>query len=317
MANDGNTRVIALEEHYWAPGIAEHLDGRSRPWQTERLLDLGTLRLKEMDEAGIDLQVISHSPPGTQNLNPETAVELAAKANDHLHGAVLAHPSRFAGFAVLPTPDPAACADELERCVTRLGFKGALIAPLTGGVFLDDRRYWPIFERAEALDVPVYVHPGVPHPAVFDAYYKDYCDEFPSIASAGWGYTVETATQAIRLILSGVFDKYPELKIILGHMGESIPFSLTRIDEALSRRRERFPFREIFCHNIYITTSGNFSTPALLCSILEMGVDHIMFSVDWPYVENGPGMKWMETVPLGAEDKAKIYGGNAAKLLKL
>ncbi len=317
MVDVGKARVIALEEHYWAPGIAEHLDGGRLPRQTERLLDLGALRLEEMDEAGIDLQVISHSPPGTQNLNPETAVELAAKANDHLHAAVTANPGRFAGFAVVPTPDPLAAAAELERSVPKLGFKGALIAPLTGGVFLDDRRFWPIFERAQALDVPIYVHPGAPHPAVFDAYYRDYFDEFPSIATAGWGYTVETATQAIRLILSGVFNEYPDLKIILGHMGESIPFSLTRIDEALSRRRERFPFRDIFCHNFHITTSGNFSTPALLCSILEMGVDHIMFSVDWPYVENEPGMRWMQTVPLSAEDKEKIYGGNAAKLLKL
>jgi len=317
MLTDSKPRVIALEEHYWAPSIAEHLQNNRQPFITERLADLGELRLREMDEAGIDLQIISHAPPGAQNLNAETAVEVTARANDYLHSAVTAHAGRFAGFAVVPTPDPPAAADELERCVTRLGFKGALIAPLTGGVYLDDKRFWPIFERAQALDVPVYVHPGAPHPGVFDAYYKDYADEFPSIATAGWGYTVETGTQAIRLILSGVFDKYPELKIILGHMGESIPFSLTRIDEAMSRRRNRLPFREIFCHNFYITTSGNFSTAALMCSILEMGVDRIMFSIDWPYVENLPGMQWMEIVPLSAEDKAKIYGGNAARLLKL
>jgi predicted TIM-barrel fold metal-dependent hydrolase len=317
MVADAKPRVIALEEHYWSPSIGEHVQNNRDSSITERLRDLGEMRLREMDEAGIDLQVISHAPPGAQNLNPETAVEVTARANDYLHAAVAANAGRFAGFAVVPTPDPAAAADELERCVTRLGFKGALVAPLTSGVFLDDKRFWPIYERAQALDVPIYVHPGAPHPAVFDAYYKDYVDEFPSIATAGWGYTVETATQAIRLILSGVFERYPELKIILGHMGESIPFSLTRIDEAMSRRRTRLPFREIFCHNFYITTSGNFSTAALMCSILEMGVDRIMFSVDWPYVENLPGMKWMEIVPLSAEDKTKIYGGNAARLLKL
>jgi 2,3-dihydroxybenzoate decarboxylase len=271
-----------------------------------------------MDEAGIDLQVLSHGAPATQRFDAETGKRLARLANDRLHETVNAHPTRYAGFAALPTADPKASADELERAVTKLGFKGAMVHGLTNGVFFDDKRFWPIFERAEKLDVPLYLHPGLPHPAVVEAYYKDYLKDFPAILTAAWGFTVETATQGIRLILSGAFDAYPNLKIILGHMGESLPFSLWRIDQGLSRA-SKMPrtFRDYFCTHFWITTSGNFSTPALLCSMLEMGVDRVLFSVDYPYVMNAPGTKWMDGVPLSAEDKEKILSGNAKRLLRL
>jgi predicted TIM-barrel fold metal-dependent hydrolase len=225
---------------------------------------------------------------------------------------------RFEGFAVLPTADPKAAADELERAVVRLGFKGAMIHGLSNGQWLDDRRFWPIFERAQALDVPVYMHPAIPHPAVTEVYYKDYLKEFPGLLTAAWGFTVETATQAIRMVLSGMFEAYPRLKIILGHLGEGLPFSLWRIDMALGRQGNRSTaFRDCFREHFWITTSGNFSTPALLCSVMEMGVDRILFSVDYPFVLNPPGAQWMREIPLGAEDRAKIYGGNARRLLKL
>ena len=311
--------VIALEEHYWDADIiaSSGMGGRAAAIQ-DRLLDLGELRLKEMDEAGIDIQVISHAPPGSQALNPEAAVELSAQANDRLREVVAARPDRFSAFAVLPVIDPPAAADELERAVTRLGFKGAMIHGLLQGRFLDGKEFWPVYERAAALDVPIYVHPAAPHPAVVDAYYGDYIKDFPSIATSGWGYTVETATQAIRLVLSGVCDAYPGIKFILGHMGESIPFSLWRIDEGFSRGGNRsIAFRNVFSEHFWITTSGNFSTPALLCSMLELGVDRILFSVDWPFVENGPGTKWLKEAPISAEDKAKIFSGNARRLLKI
>jgi predicted TIM-barrel fold metal-dependent hydrolase len=313
------SQVVALEEHYYDPEVAATFaGGNQRSSVRERLDDLGILRLKEMDAAGVDIQVISHAPPGTQQMNPETAVELAARANDRLRAAVDARPDRFAGFATLPTPDPQGAADELERAVTRHGFKGALVHNSTNGVFFDDRRFWPIFERAQALDVPLYLHPCAPHPAVVDAYYRDYVQDFPGITTAAWGYTVETATVAIRLVLSGVFEAYPDLKIIIGHMGESIPFSLWRIDSALSRPgNKQISFREVFCDHFYITTSGHFSTPALLCSMLEIGVDRILFSIDYPFVENPPGTAWMAGVPLCAEDREKILNGNARRLLKM
>src|SRR5207302_10838119 len=156
---------------------------------------------------------------------------------------------------------------------------------LTNGLFLDDKQFWPIFERAHALDVPLYMHPSIPHPAVIEAYYKDYVAQYPSLLRAAWGFTVETATQGIRLVLSGVFDAYPNLKIILGHLGEGLPFTLWRIDESLSRPGNKpIKFRETFSSHVWITTSGFFSTPALLCSMMELGVDRILFSIDYPFV---------------------------------
>ncbi len=323
----GKHQVIALEEHYWDPEVAEFFTGNEgrAPATRARLDDVGALRLKDMDEAGIDLTVLSHGAPSIQRLNPEAAVGIAQRANDRLREAVAAHPDRFAAFACLPTPDPKAAADELERAVDKLGFVGAMVHGLTyvpggpeGGLFLDDKRFWPIFERAAALDVPIYLHPAQPHPAVIEAYYKDYVQRFPGITSASWGFTVETATMGLRMVLSGVFDAYPGLKIILGHMGEGLPFLLWRIDYTLRRAgNERIDFRELFTEHFWITTSGNFSTPALICSMLELGSDRIMYSVDYPFVDNAPGTEWMRDVQISAEDKGKILSGNARRLLKL
>src|SRR5688500_11006611 len=318
--------VVALEEHYWDTEVQTHFKERGpemrNPDMLKRLNDLGELRLKEMDEAGIDFQVLSHGAPALQRIEADTAVALGRRANDRLHQAILNHPGRFEGFAVLPTADPKAAADELERAVTKLGFKGAMVHGLTaiGGanLFLDDKRFWPIFERAQALDVPLYMHPAVPHKAVIEAYYKDYLEQFPGLMTAAWGFGVETATQGIRLVLSGLFEAYPRLKIILGHLGEGLPFYLWRIDMALARQGNRStPFRDTFREHFWITTSGNFSTPSLLCCVMEMGADRILFSVDYPFVPNPPGVKWMETVPLGPEDRAKILHGNATRLLRL
>ena len=174
--------------------------------------------------------------------------------------------------------------------MTQLGFKGALINGTTNGVFFDDKRFWPICERAAALDVPLYLHPTMPHPAVIETYYKDYVQDWPMIMRAAWGFTVETATQGVRMVLSGVFDAYPKLKIILGHLGEGLPFLLWRIDMGFKREGPgRRAFRDIFCEHFYITTSGFFSDPALLCCVQELGVDRIMFSVDYPFVAQQAG----------------------------
>jgi predicted TIM-barrel fold metal-dependent hydrolase len=313
--------IIALEEHYSDPEVKRHftgIDATNAPRIVERLDDVGALRLKEMDEAGIDLQVLSHSAPSLQKMDAETAVGLARPANDRLYETVRAHPDRFAAFAALPTADPKPAADELERTVTKLDFKGAMVHGLTNGLFLDDKRFWPIFERAHALDVPLYMHPSIPHPAVIDAYYKDYVQQYPSLLRAAWGFTVETATQGIRLVLSGVFDAYPGLKIILGHLGEGLPFYLWRISMGLARDgKGSKSFRDTFCEHFSVTTSGFFSDPALLCCMMEMGIDRILFSVDYPFVDNPPGTKWTETLPLCADDREKLLSGNAKRLLKL
>lgn len=322
MATKTNKRVIAIEEHYFDPELAATFKGGNPPYIQDRLLDVGEARIKGMDEAGIDVQVLSHGAPSTQRLDPETAVRMATLVNDNLQETILGNPDRYQGFAALPTPDPKAAADELERCVTKYGFKGAMVHGLTNGEFLDEKKFWPIFERAEALDVPLYMHPAIPHPDVTKAYYGTYLEQYPALLTAGWGFTVETATQGIRIVLSGVLDKYPNLKIILGHLGESLPFSLWRIDQALSRPENKSTssssFRDAFSEHFWITTSGNFSNPALLCCVMEMGIDRILFSIDYPFVENTPGVEWVENdVPLCKEDRIKILSGNAEKLLKM
>jgi 2,3-dihydroxybenzoate decarboxylase len=235
-----------------------------------------------------------------------------------LAAAVASRPDRFAAFAALPTALPEAAADELQRCVER-GFKGAMLHGLSNGEFLDLKKFWPIFARAEALDVPIYLHPSHPHPAVAEAYYKDYANDFPMIARPAWGYTVEAGTQAVRLIVSGVFERHPGLKIILGHLGESLPFQLWRIDQALSRPGQKsISFRSIFSQNFWVTTSGFFSTPALDCCIAELGVERILFAVDWPFVsDSAPAVSWLKSTRLSASDQAKILGENSRRLLKL
>jgi 2,3-dihydroxybenzoate decarboxylase len=313
--------VIAIEEHYWDEELAGTYVGTEsgRPGeQHKRLHDFTGIRIKEMDEAGIDIQVLSHGAPSTQKLPAETAAALARRVNDRLHAAIAGHPTRFAAFAALPTAVPDAAADELERTVTELGFKGAMLHGLANGTFLDDKKFWPIYARAEQLDVPIYLHPSMPQADVMRVYYADYVKDFPMVARPAWGYTVETATLAIRLILSGVFERHPKLKVVLGHLGETLPFLVWRIDQALARPGQKsMSFRDIFCGNYYITTSGNFSNPALLCCVMEMSVDHILFAVDWPFVMNPPAMEWMKTVPLSDTDKAKILSGNAKRLLRL
>lgn len=322
MPTSSGIEIIALEEHYWDKVVTDTFVGRNasrRGALLDRLYDVGELRLKEMDDAGIDIQVLSHGAPSAQRLDAETGPGIARQANDNLHATVAASPDRFAAFAALATAHPESAADELERCVKDLGFKGAMIHGLTNGAFCDAREYWPIYARAEALGVPIYLHPGYPHPDVVEVYYKDYLDDFPALATAGWGYTVETATQAIRMVLSGVFDAHPGLQMVLGHMGETLPFLLWRVNQALSRveNTQTRSFREIFEAHFHVTTSGNFSNPALLCTVQEMGIDRVMFSVDYPFVENQPGADWAEQLSFSREDREKILNGNARRLLGL
>jgi 2,3-dihydroxybenzoate decarboxylase len=305
--------VIAIEEHFATPALVGGGDKNSK--LAEKLNDLGALRLREMDEAGIDLSVISENAPAAQSFAPDVAVVMAQRSNDHLAAAIKAHPGRFAGFAALPTPDPKAAADELERAVTKLQFKGAMIMGLTSGRhFIDEKQFWPIFERAQALDVPIYLHPGTPHKGVDEAYFKDY----PALNRAALGFTLETMTQGTRLIVSGVLDRYPKLKIILGHLGEAIPFLLWRIDNGIARQMQMpKSFTDYFREHFYVTTSGAFSNSALACSIAELGAERVIFSVDWPYQSNVAARKFMDAAPVSEQDRKAVFGGNAKKLLRL
>jgi len=317
-------RVIAIEEHFLTAGVAaataSHRPGGGQGDTLAKLGDLGGRRLADMDAAGIDVQVLSVTAPATQELDAAQAVPLARDANDRLAAAVAAHPGRFAGFATLPTADPAAAAAELDRAVTSHGFKGAMICGHTRGRFLDDHAYLPVLERAAALGVPVYLHPTFPTPQVVEAYYGGFAAPVSgALATAGWGWHAETGLHALRMVLGGVFDRFPGLQVIIGHMGENIPFSLARTDERLSPVATHLKRRvaEYFQQNFHITTSGYFTDPPLLCALMVLGADRIMFSVDYPFSDNAAGRAFLDRAPISAADREKIAHGNAERLLRL
>jgi predicted TIM-barrel fold metal-dependent hydrolase len=284
----------------------------------QKLLDTGEGRIREMAESGIDMQVLTLVSPGVQMLDASTAVSTMKRTDDYLAEIVHAHPDRFAGLATLAPQSPKASAKELERAVNKLGLRGACINSQTNGEYLDDPKFWPIFEVAEKLDVPVYIHARIPSKQMVKAYMG-----YPGLAIAFWGYGAETSLSAVRLICSGVFEKYPRLKIILGHLGEALPFWLWRLDRRWSagaggsdKGFARKP-SEYFRDNFYITTSGNFWFPPLQESMLAIGADKILFAVDYPFESSEDGARFMDTVPISYGDKEKICHLNAEKLLKL
>jgi predicted TIM-barrel fold metal-dependent hydrolase len=283
----------------------------------KKLLDTGKARLKDMDEADIAIQVLSLVSPGVQMLDTATAVASMKRTNDYLADVIKKQPDRYVGLATMAPHDPKKCAAELERAITKLGFRGACINSQTKGEYLDDKKFWPIFEVAENLDVPIYIHARIPSPQMVKAYMG-----YPGLALAFWGYGAETSLHAVRLICSGVFEKYPKLKIVLGHMGEALPFWLWRLDRRWkhgaggSDKYDRIP-SEYFRDNFYITTSGNFWFPALQEAMLAIGADKIMFAVDYPFESNKEGAEFMDSVTISHADKEKICFRNAEKLLKL
>jgi predicted TIM-barrel fold metal-dependent hydrolase len=320
-----NMRIIALEEHFIMPSDplppGAHR-GNDRQLRTGidsgmELLDLGDRRIAAMDSAGIDVQVLSLNQPGCQALDAAAAVPKARDANDYLFQKIAAHPTRFAGLAALPTADPRAAAAELERAVTQLGFKGAMINGHTEGSFLDDPRYGDIFECAHTLGVPIYLHPRNPHPDVMKTYFKGY----EELAFAAWGFALDTCSHFLRLVFAGVFDRYPKLTIILGHMGEGLPFWLHRADDhtqvAAKRRGLKKTLAEYLTENLMITCSGNFSVPAMVCSVEALGPDNIMFAVDWPYESNQAAVDFLSHLPLSNEVVTKIAHRNATRILGL
>lgn len=313
-------RLIALEEHFLYDGLLETYDATDRallaPSRVPGLDEVGDQRIAEMDRAGIDVQVLSHTKPGAQEIEDAAqAAALASAANDYLAEAVARHPTRFAGFATLSTGAPQAAAAELERTVQKLGFKGAMINGHTRGAYLDQQRFWPIFEAAEALDVPIYLHPSNPHPLVYEAYYKD----FPTLGFAPWGYAVETGTHVLRLILSGVFDRFPRLRMVIGHMGELLPFALWRADGRLTPKYPQLKksVRNTFLDHFSLTTAGVFSTPELMCTASVVGWDNLLFSVDYPFESNLDAVRWFSNLPIAESDRAKVAHRNAERVLKL
>lgn len=317
-------RKIALEEHFTTPALSGYAHGPGSSMDREtfgrfatRLLDFGGQRLEAMDQAGIDLAVLSATTPGIQaERDARIAVSRAREANDVLAREIQKHPTRYAGFAHLPLQDANAAAEELARCVEELGFKGAMINGHTNGHYLDEDIYRPFWERVQELGLPVYLHPcdsfDLPH------MYKDH----PELLGATWSWTVETATHALRLVFGGTFDRFPQVTLVLGHMGETLPYLLWRLDSRsriraeASKGRGRLP-SEVVRKNIVVTTTGVCSHPALLCALSALGEDSVMFSVDYPYEDCGTAAEFIETAPISEAVRGKVCHGTAERLLRL
>lgn len=296
------------------------------PPQIAQLCDLGEGRLEEMDKCAIDVQVLSLVSPGVQVFEASTATRLSNEYNNRLAAAAKDHPKRFVGLACLAPQDPKQAADELERAVKGLGFKGAVINSHTKGEYLDDKKYWVIFEKAEKLNVPIYLHPRGPSPDMMKPFIG-----YPMLDSAMWGFGAEAGLHSLRLILSGLFDEFPRLKIILGHLGETIPFVLARIDNRWSAlpffAKSSFPFfsktpkklpGQYFRDNFLVTTSGMNEDPAtLIATISILGADNILFATDYPMEDAGRAVSFIDNVPINDQDKEKICHLNAEKVFSL
>lgn len=325
-------RIVTLEEHVSFPEMTKllpaHIQENAKPagpaaQMMSKLSDITGERLSSMDETGITMQVLSVENTDVNLLDGTTAGTFAAQYNDMLAERIKEHANRFAAFAHLPMTAPAAAADELERTVSNYGFCGAMVRGVINGDFLDHPKFAPVFERAERLGVPIYVHPGIPPKAVIDAYYSNIGGaggQSDALACWGWGWHSETAIQVLRLLSAGTFDKYPELKVIVGHMGEMLPIMWERSNRALmpgSGGQNKRTLKETFKQQLYITTSGFFTQPPLQVAIDTFGVDNIMFSVDYPFSNNQMGIDFLRQINLSDEDIAKIAHGNADQLLGL
>ncbi len=316
-------KKITVEEHLLAPGlqfpsaISTLLNPSFAAQMATRMADIEQYRLPEMDQYGIDMQVLS-LPPGLQmEKDASTAVKMAQQANDSFAEIVRKYPTRFAGLAGLPLQNPQAAADELERSVKQLGLKGAMVNGHTHGEFIDEQKFWVVWERAEALQVPIYLHPGSTPPAQVNRIYEGY----PELLGPTWNWGVEMGTYALRLIFSGIFDTFPKATLILGHMGEMLPFILWRLDSRAkispgTRTIKKLPSQYIK-ENIVITTSGQFAPEPLLCSLITLGADQILFAVDYPFESTEEGVHFIEAAPISDADKEKICHLNAERLLRL
>ncbi|MDB5087530.1 MAG: amidohydrolase [Mucilaginibacter sp.] len=315
-------RTITIEEHF-ATSLFLTGPGSSisqYPEISEKLLDLGERRIAEMDSAGIDMQVLSITPPGVEQSPVAEAITLSKEINDKLALAIAAFPDRFSGFAAIPTADPKAAVAELERAVGSLGFRGAIINGHVNGRYLDDEYFWPIFESAQSLDVPIYLHPTKPPKAISDIYYSGFSpvvDEF--FASAGFGWHIETGVHVMRLILGGVFDRFPDLQIIIGHLGESLPFMQQRMNRMFTTERTglKRPISAYLKENIHYTIGGfNYEAP-FRNLFLEVGAERILFSADYPWATMANAKDFLEALPVNDSERQMIAYQNAEALLKI
>ena len=322
---DGKLFLIALEEHFATPELRSRQTGRDERLfagggRRPELLDLGAGRIADMDEAGIGIQVLSAVTPGAQTLPGGEGAAFTRKLNDRIAQEVAAYPDRFRAFATLPLSKPRAAADELERTVREHGFVGCMSYGPIDGRFLDHADFAPVLARAEALGVPIYIHPNWPSPRAMAVYYDGLGDPLVGkiLGGPGYGWHQEVALQCLRLIVSGTFDRHPKLQIVVGHMGEGLPFWYWRVGEDLDRiARDRLqkPVQRYFHDNLWITTSAFFRDELLGLAFATFGEDRIMFSVDYPMASARAGAKWIRAVDLPRATKEKIAHGNARRLL--
>jgi 2,3-dihydroxybenzoate decarboxylase len=318
---------IAIEEHFAIDDTLRESTEYALPGQLNaferRMLDLDDERLREMDAHGIAFAILSLNAPGVQSVfDRRKAVDVARRGNDTLAAAVARHPDRYAGFAAVAMQDPDAAIAELTRAVQELGFKGVMLNGFSQVgdadtiLYYDDPRYRGFWAAVEALGVPFYLHPRDPLPDRVTFY-----DGHPWLRGASWAFGVETATHALRLMASGIFDAHPKLTGILGHLGEMLPYCIWRFDHRVTRRPRgipaRRPFTEYLRGNFFVTTSGNFHTNTLRAAIAELGVDRVLFSVDYPFEECADAASWFDTCDIGAEARQKVGRTNAAQLFGL
>jgi predicted TIM-barrel fold metal-dependent hydrolase len=304
-------KKIAVEEH-WTPFNVIEAAGMKAGPNAERQADLGDIRLGEMDAGGITMQVIANS--SYQALTDTAkAIDLAKRNNDYLAEAIAKHPDRFAGLAALPTQDPKAAADELERAVKQLKLKGAMIEGQDHAhwEYLDSQKFWGLWERADALEVPIYLHPYEPSPDSLKV-----LEGHPELQSLMWAGAFYTASHALRLIGSGVFDAFPKATVILGHLGELLPYWFGRLGSGIWKGTKKPPYAYIK-ENMYVTTSGNYEPEALVCAIGAMGIERVLFAIDYPWGKGERAIQLVENTPMSDADREKIYHLNAERLFRL
>ena len=312
---------IAIEEHFVTPELEDLVLNPGWPDDAfRRTLDAledvdGHLEI--MDRHGIEISVLSLASDGIQGIDDASgAVRRAAQANDALASRVALHPERFAGFAAVAMQDPAAASREAERAVGELGFKGVLVNGYSNGCpYYDDERYWGFWETLEGLGVPLYLHPRNPLESQREIYRGR-----PELLGPTWAFGVETATHALRLIVSGLFDRFPRLTVILGHLGEGLPFQTHRLEQRLKRRADvslkRLP-TVVLRENFYVTISANYHTPSLMGVLSELGPDRVAFGADHPFDDVADGAEWLDSVAIDEADRTKIGRRNAQALLAL
>jgi len=320
---------IALEEHFITQSLEPYLQLESYLFPgmpaasadagkelLAHLSDFGEKRLSAMDAAGVDVAVLSVTGPGVQaERDPAKASELARGVNDELAKEIAMQPERYRGFAHLAMQDAKGAADELERCVKELGFVGAMVNGHTNGVYLDDARYDVFWERMQALGVPLYLHPA-------DSYVLPYVlEDCPELSKPVWEWTTETSTHFLRLVFAGVFDRFPKLKIVLGHMGETLPYVLWRLDSRTALLADKRPLQEppsvYLKRNLWVTTSGQCDNVPLLAALAALGEERVLFSIDYPYEDPAVAGRFLDEAALDERVREKVARSNALALMPL